>query len=40
MISTGFSFDLKGLQATEGFPQSAKEGTVSRKKKIFLVLFP
>ena len=25
MITTGFTFDLKDLQRTEGFPQAAKE---------------
>ena len=25
MITTGFTFDLKGLQATEGFPEAAKK---------------
>ena len=24
MITTGFTFDLKGLQGTEGFPEAAK----------------
>ena len=25
MITTGFTFDLKGLQGTEGFPEAAKK---------------